>query len=389
VASAVRLRTAISGQRGQSSAEYIAALLLVAAIIAVVVASPVGPQVRVAVGELSCKLLSDDGACGGEVAGGDPAPAGGAAPAGEEAQEDEPGLLEQGFDALGDGAGALAGGLGDLASAGGDLLSGAGDLLSGGLEAAGDVLGGVLDGGGALLSGLVLGDFGGAYDNPWLESLRQIGQFASGVLVFGDIRDAASAIGEIIASGGKEGWGNLGLSLVGIVPVFGDAAKGIKGLDAIVSAFRAGDRARDGSRAADGARGANGARGIDEARGAEDAARGGRRYWDKSTTFNGNRVYQRDDLIGPARVDARGRSNVERMKRGLAPVGPDGESLELHHTIQTADGPIAEMTASFHRRYRREIHINPQSTPSGIDRPTFNRWRRQYWKSRAKDFGGG
>jgi len=33
-----------------------------------------------------------------------------------------------------------------------------------------------------------------------------------------------------------------------------DAAKGIKGLDAIVSAFRAGDRARDGSRAADGAR---------------------------------------------------------------------------------------------------------------------------------------
>jgi len=64
----VRLRTAISGQRGQSSAEYIAALLLVAAIIAVVVASPVGPQVRAAVGELSCKLLSDDGACGGEVA---------------------------------------------------------------------------------------------------------------------------------------------------------------------------------------------------------------------------------------------------------------------------------------------------------------------------------
>ena len=55
----MRLRTAVSGQRGQSSAEYIAALLLVAAIIAVVVASPVGGQVRAVVGDLSCTLLAD------------------------------------------------------------------------------------------------------------------------------------------------------------------------------------------------------------------------------------------------------------------------------------------------------------------------------------------
>ncbi len=74
------------------------------------------------------------------------------------------------------------------------------------------------------------------------------------------------------------------------------------------------------------------------------------------------------------------------MQRGLAPIGPDGRSINLHHTIQSADSPIAEMTATFHQKNSAVIHINPHSTRSGIDRKAFNKFRREYWKNRAKDF---
>jgi hypothetical protein len=74
------------------------------------------------------------------------------------------------------------------------------------------------------------------------------------------------------------------------------------------------------------------------------------------------------------------------MERGLAPLGPDGEAINLHHLLQTQDSPIAEMTATFHRQYGRIIHINPNTIPSGIDRSAFDAWRRAYWIDRANDF---
>jgi hypothetical protein len=104
------------------------------------------------------------------------------------------------------------------------------------------------------------------------------------------------------------------------------------------------------------------------------------------TEFNGIRVYQRSDLIDAARVDGRGRSNLERMQSGLAPIGPDGRSMNLHHTIQSPDSPLAEMTATFHQEHSRIIHINPNTTPSGINRADFNAFRRSYWINRANDF---
>jgi len=107
--------------------------------------------------------------------------------------------------------------------------------------------------------------------------------------------------------------------------------------------------------------------------------------WSKAE-FSGTRVYQRNDLIDAALVDARGRSNLQRMQSGLAPIGPDGKSLNLHHTIQTADGPLAEMTATFHQQNSRVIHIDPNTIPSGIDRPAFDAFRRDYWMNRANDF---
>jgi RHS repeat-associated protein len=116
-----------------------------------------------------------------------------------------------------------------------------------------------------------------------------------------------------------------------------------------------------------------------------DIAEGGSSFWTKAE-FQGTRVYQRNDLINPALVDARGRSNLQRMREGLAPIGPDGKSIHLHHTIQTSDSPLAEMTATFHQQNSRIIHINSKATPSDIDRPAFDVFRRDYWINRATDF---
>ena len=106
----------------------------------------------------------------------------------------------------------------------------------------------------------------------------------------------------------------------------------------------------------------------------------------KRTAFRGLRVYQRNDLINPSLVDKLGRSNLQRMKEGLAPLGADGKPINLHHMLQSMDSPIAEVAQAFHRRHTRIIHINPGTTPSGIDRDECDVWRAAYWSNRADDF---
>ncbi|WP_445717246.1 HNH/ENDO VII family nuclease [Flavobacterium sp.] len=68
------------------------------------------------------------------------------------------------------------------------------------------------------------------------------------------------------------------------------------------------------------------------------------------------------------------------------PIGPDGKSLNLHHMIQNEGGSLAEMTETFHKTNHKVIHINPNTTPSGINRNKFNKFRTKYWKNRAKGF---
>lgn len=112
----------------------------------------------------------------------------------------------------------------------------------------------------------------------------------------------------------------------------------------------------------------------------------GRKFWTNKVEHNGTKVYQRNDIIDPNRVDKMGRTNIERMEQGLAPLGSDGKSVNLHHMTQTNDSAIAEVTQTFHQQNKGVIHINPNTIPSGIDRNTFNSWRKSYWKNRANDF---
>ncbi|MCT4708742.1 hemagglutinin repeat-containing protein, partial [Enterobacteriaceae bacterium H11S18] len=112
-----------------------------------------------------------------------------------------------------------------------------------------------------------------------------------------------------------------------------------------------------------------------------------RKFWSSEPIeVKGNKVYQRNDLFDPNTVDSRGRTNIQRMEKGLAPLDSNGQSINLHHMLQKQDGPIAEVTQSFHTDNRSVIHINDNSIPSGIDRNEFNKWRSDYWKQRANDF---
>ncbi|MDQ3805948.1 MAG: hypothetical protein M3416_19225, partial [Acidobacteriota bacterium] len=108
--------------------------------------------------------------------------------------------------------------------------------------------------------------------------------------------------------------------------------------------------------------------------------------WHNPVFFRGNKVYRSQHGIDPNRRDAQGRTNLERMQAGEPPLGSDGVSMQLHHMLQTQNGPIIELTATQHRQWYRTIHINPNTIPSGINRSAFNTWKRNYWKARAQDF---
>lgn len=46
------------------------------------------------------------------------------------------------------------------------------------------------------------------------------------------------------------------------------------------------------------------------------------------------------------------------MAAGNAPIGYDGKSVQLHHLLQTQDGPIIEVSKTFHNNYYSTIHMN-------------------------------
>ena len=92
-------------------------------------------------------------------------------------------------------------------------------------------------------------------------------------------------------------------------------------------------------------------------------------YWNKTIEYKGNKVYQRDDLIDPNFINSDGLNltNLQRMKLGKAPYGFNNEKIELHHMLQTQNGPIAEINSKFHKENYYIIHINPNTIPSGIN----------------------
>ena len=91
-----------------------------------------------------------------------------------------------------------------------------------------------------------------------------------------------------------------------------------------------------------------------------------------------------NSTFDPNFVDKQGRTNVQRMEQGLAPIGRDGKSVNIHHIDQTNSGPVMEITATEHQQNYSNLHTNTGQEPSQIDRNAFSSWRKEYWQWRSK-----
>ena len=60
------------------------------------------------------------------------------------------------------------------------------------------------------------------------------------------------------------------------------------------------------------------------------------------------RMYQRNDIDWTLKDD-NGLTNLERAKKGVAPIGKDGYALELHDLLQQEPGAMVEATRTSHR----------------------------------------
>ena len=134
-------------------------------------------------------------------------------------------------------------------------------------------------------------------------------------------------------------------------------------------------------------KGGKGVSAVDEA--VEAVGKGSKKTVCKSGTktvdVNGKTVTMNNSTFDPNFVDKQGRTNIQRMEQGLAPIGTDGKSVNIHHIDQTNNGPVMEITATEHQQNYSILHINIGQSPSQINRSAFNNWRRGYWEWRSNN----
>ena len=105
------------------------------------------------------------------------------------------------------------------------------------------------------------------------------------------------------------------------------------------------------------------------------------------------KVYQRNDINFEYVDPLTGISNIERMQAGNAPLGNDGNPIQLHHILQKEKGSVVEIREITHHEYYKILHglvCNGESFRNDpVLKKQFNNFRSTYWKWRAKEYLGG
>ncbi len=83
-------------------------------------------------------------------------------------------------------------------------------------------------------------------------------------------------------------------------------------------------------------------------------------------------------------VDSKGRTNLERMKAGLAALDSNMESYELHHIGQNMDSTLAILTKGEHMKNGNDKIWHVLGEASKIDRSKFATQKKNYWKAIAR-----
>ena len=101
------------------------------------------------------------------------------------------------------------------------------------------------------------------------------------------------------------------------------------------------------------------------------------------------RVYQRHD-IDFSLCDVTGRTNLQRMKDGNAPIGNDGRPIHLHHILQKESGPLVEIREVTHTEYHSALHgLIADGDSFRKDKRLarqYANFRKKYWRWRAKQY---
>ena len=100
----------------------------------------------------------------------------------------------------------------------------------------------------------------------------------------------------------------------------------------------------------------------------------------KAKIVNGKTALIRPDIDLTSVVDDIGRTNLQRMAKGLAPLDPSGISYELHHIGQEANATLAMLTQVEHDN----IALHGFKVISEVDHQLFNKQRAQFYKELAK-----
>lgn len=100
-----------------------------------------------------------------------------------------------------------------------------------------------------------------------------------------------------------------------------------------------------------------------------------------------DRTVLKDTSINPDLVDGKGRTNLERMEHGLAPLDENGRPYNLHHIGQSADSPLAELKDGVHKKNDAILHDKTKPTEvhgenSGVN---WDKERSEHWKARAEE----
>lgn len=103
----------------------------------------------------------------------------------------------------------------------------------------------------------------------------------------------------------------------------------------------------------------------------------------EQTVINNREVLVRTDIDYGAK-DQFGRTNLERMEQGLAPL-VDGQPVELHHVGQEMDSPLAELTRTEHRGEGNYSVLHEAGKESTINRNVFNAEKEAHWQARAEE----
>lgn len=102
-------------------------------------------------------------------------------------------------------------------------------------------------------------------------------------------------------------------------------------------------------------------------------------------TVVGNKTALIKTDIDLTRIDSKGRTNLDRMKQGLAPLDSDGISYELHHIGQRKNGTLAIMSRKEHDD--PAIHGFLQETEAHAAGTNWNSERQAFWRAFAELVG--